>query len=193
MAPLIDAWNLSSSDKQALIDYALKYLPSQISTTMCGSIAPAPAPNVNNIQNSISKLCIHTCVFSWEQNNFILYLTLTKDSGLPIGALYSQQSLNQLGSGDKLSVLSALGNYSSNNVDKNTANSLGKSLPPNTNFTQCLAVASSVPITVINNAPPQDIINNIAKMDVRNMDPSRIGFIASKVFMILIFFIKFSF
>jgi hypothetical protein len=120
-------------------------------------------------------------------------LTLTTDSGFPIGALYSQQSLNQLGSGDKLSVLSVLGNSSSSNVDKNTAISLGKSLPPNTNFTQCLAVASSVPITIISNAPPQDIINNIAKMDVSNMDPSRIGFIASKVCMILIFMYDFVF
>jgi hypothetical protein len=104
-----------------------------------------------------------------------------KDSGLPIGALYSQQSLNQLNSNDKLSILATLGNSSSNTIDKNTANTLGKSLPSNTNFTQCLSVASTVPINVLTNAQPQDIINNINKMDIGNMDPARIKFLASKV------------
>ena len=100
---------------------------------------------------------------------------------MPIGALYSQQALNQLNSNDKLSILATLGNSSSNTIDKNTANTLGKSLPPNTNFTQCLSVASTVPINVLTNAKPQDIINNINKMDVGNMDSARIGYLASKI------------
>ena len=54
LRPLINAWNLSSSDSQTLINYALKYLPSQVSTKMCGSLVTPPAANLNNIQNSIS-------------------------------------------------------------------------------------------------------------------------------------------
>ena len=108
-----------------------------------------------------------------------------KDSGIPIGALYSQQNLNQLDQSTKLNLLATFANSSASTlatIDKNTAISLGKSLPPTTNFSQCVAVLSSVPIQIINNAKPQDIINNIGKMDVDNMDPSRIGLIAAKVF-----------
>ena len=178
LQPLINAWNLSSSDSQTLINYALKYLPSQVSTRMCGSLVTPPTPNVNNIQNSISKLLFLNLKFNHGFNSTFYS---KKDSGLPIGALYSQQALNQLNSNDKLSILATLGSSSSNTIDKNTAHTLGKSLPPNTNFTQCLSVASTVPINVLTNAKPQDIINNINKMDVGNMDSARIGYLASKI------------
>ena len=107
--------------------------------------------------------------------------------------MYNQQDIYKLSTNDKLAVLLAFKNSTSGSppvIDKNTAINLGRKLPANTSLSSCAAVLSNVPIQIINNAQPQDLINSISQMDTSNMDESRLKFLTNKVIVYIYIFKK---
>ena len=61
------------------------------------------------------------------------------------------------------------------------ARALAQNIPVGTNMSQICSIASGLPLNVIANQAPADLLNNIGKMDLGNMPPQRQTFIAQKV------------
>ena len=70
------------------------------------------------------------------------------------------------------------------------ARALAQNIPAGTNISQISSIASGLPLSVLANQAPADLLNNLGKMDLDNMSPQRQTFIAQQV-NYLLFFIKF--
>ena len=66
-------------------------------------------------------------------------------------------------------------------LDEKSTDALGKNIPKTANAKDLLSIASSIPIQCFNNTLPSDLVNNLAQMDLDNMDSFRKTFIAQKV------------
>ena len=88
-----------------------------------------------------------------------------------------------------ISIAQSLG---SNGISLNPimARSLAQNIPVGTNISQISSIASGLPLSVLANQAPADLLNNLGKMDLDNMSPQRQTFIAHQV-NYLLFFIKF--
>ena len=93
--------------------------------------------------------------------------------------------MSQIASADKLAILASLSSKpTKTNIDKQASINLASDLAKNTSITQVIGLASSIPVEIINQAKSSDIsvvLSNLGKMDVENMDSSRIKLIASKI------------
>ena len=69
----------------------------------------------------------------------------------------------------------------SQQIDAAMARGLGANIPANTNPIQVLSIASAIPLECFSNARPVDLLNNLEKMDLANMNSLRKSYIASKV------------
>ena len=87
-----------------------------------------------------------------------------------------------MASTDKLAILASLSSKpTKTNLDRQTSINLASDLSKNTSITQVIGLASIIPVEIINQAKSSDIISNLGKLDVENMDSSRIKLIASKI------------
>ena len=66
-------------------------------------------------------------------------------------------------------------------LDPASAMAIGKNIPKTANAKDLMSIASSIPLQCFNNTLPSDLVNNLAQMDLGNMDSFRKTFIADKV------------
>jgi len=81
---------------------------------------------------------------------------------------------------DSLDIAKAL-STSNKKLDEESARSLGRNVPKTANAKDLLSLASSIPIECFNQTSASDLVNNLGKMDLDNMDSFRKTFIAKNV------------
>jgi len=77
-----------------------------------------------------------------------------------------------------LAVAQSLGSIQINPV---LAKSLGANLPNNTNITSVASIASGLPLSIIKNAAPADLLTALPKMDLGNMNSFTKSFISAQI------------
>ena len=92
----------------------------------------------------------------------------------------SESQLDNFDSNASITLAAELSN-SNKKLSKSMLISLGSNIASNETLDRIAAIASAVPLECITETSPQLLANLSAKMDINNMDPFRIGFIASQI------------
>ena len=67
------------------------------------------------------------------------------------------------------------------NLDASFAQVLGSKLPATTSISDASKVLSAAPVEIILNSKPADIVNNLANIDLGNMDVNKKSVLAKQV------------
>jgi hypothetical protein len=67
------------------------------------------------------------------------------------------------------------------NLDASFAQVLGSKLPATTSINDASKVLSAAPVEIILNSKPSDIVNNLASIDLGNMDVNKKSVLAKQV------------
>ena len=70
------------------------------------------------------------------------------------------------------------------NLDASFAQVLGSKLPATTSINDASKVLSAAPVEIILNSKPADIVNNLANIDLGNMDVNKKSVLAKQVIFI---------
>ncbi len=84
--------------------------------------------------------------------------------------------MTSLSSTDTINVLKK-----AQNVDASIAQVLGAKLPVDTSIGDASKVLSAAPVEIILNSKPADIVNNLANIDLGNMDVNKKSVLAKQV------------
>ncbi len=93
-----------------------------------------------------------------------------------IGSIFTPNQLKNLSSDDTVKILSSL-----DNVDKNFARVIGSKVPKNTSINDASRVLSAAPVEIILQSNPSDIVKNLDKIDLGNMDDKKKTVLAQTV------------
>ena len=81
---------------------------------------------------------------------------------------------------DSLEIAKALAT-ADKKLDSELAKNLGRNVPKTADAKDLMSLASSIPIECFNQTSAADLVNNLGKMDLDNMDSFRKTFVANKV------------
>ena len=90
--------------------------------------------------------------------------------------MFQPSQLSSLSAADTISIL-----QQAKNLDASFAQVLGAKLPSNTSIGDASKVLSAAPVEIILNSKPADIVNNLANIDLGNMDVNKKSVLARQV------------
>ena len=90
--------------------------------------------------------------------------------------MFQPNQLSSLSTADTINIL-----QQANNLDASFAQVLGANLPPTTSINDASKVLSAAPVEIILSSQPADIVNNLASIDLGNMDVNKKSVLAKQV------------
>jgi hypothetical protein len=102
-------------------------------------------------------------------SSYILNILGTGANQIPISAIFKPNELKELSAESSVNLIREVGN----NLDKESALSLGLNVPSNTSLTQVKQAICCIPKEIIENASPTDIANSLATMNLELVNNER--------------------